>query len=144
MDILVFGGKNILKNFTVSSHKKIQEINLDKFKSDTNLTQDMIIDISILMGCDYCSGAYGLGPIKAYELIKKYGSIENVVKNTHIEINTDYKFVRDYFTKPNVIKCDDLTKFGSFKKCDLDKLTKFLNKWNFKAEYINKVCKVCC
>jgi flap endonuclease-1 len=144
MDILVFGGGNILKNFTVSSNKKIQEINLAQFKKDTNLTQNMIIDISILMGCDYCTSAYGIGPIKSYELIMKYGDIESIIKKSHVEINIDYKFTRTYFLKPNVIECKDLEKFRTFKKCDKEVVENFLKKWNFDDKYIDKICGIYC
>lgn len=143
MDILVFGG-GILKNFTVSTHKKIQEINLEKFKADTGLTQKMIIDISILLGCDYCVGAHGLGPIKSYELVKKYGSIENIMERAYIELNTDYTFIRGYFENPNVIKCEDLEKIHVFTKCDKNKMYNLLKKWDFDDKYIDKVSKVCC
>lgn len=144
MDILVFGGRNILKNFSVSLGKTIQEINLDQFKLDTNLTQNMIIDISILIGCDYCASIFGLGPIKSYKLIKKYGTIENIIKNSHIEINMNYKFTRGYFLSPNVIKCVNLEKWKTFKKCDKKLVDNFFKDKGFDKEYITKVYNICC
>ena len=57
MDILVFGGDKILKNFTVSDKKKIQEINLNVFKKEIDLNQNQLIDLAILLGCDYCPSA---------------------------------------------------------------------------------------
>ena len=104
----------------------------------------MIVDISILMGCDYCSSAYGLGPIKSYELIMKYNTIENIVKNVHVEINMDYKFTRKYFLKPNVIPCNNLEKWKQFKKCDKQVLATFLETFHFKNKYIDKVYVKCC
>jgi flap endonuclease-1 len=136
MDILVFGGDNILKNFTVSKQKGIQEINLNIFKRDTKLTQSMIIDMAILMGCDYCSNAKGIGPINAYKLILKYKSIEELVKHEHININ--YKTTRAYFLKPNVIDCKNIAT-NVFNGIDKKKLKEFLELYKFKVDYINKL-----
>ena len=143
MDILVFGGKNILKNFTVSSNKKIIEISLDKFKEDTKLTQQMIIDMSILIGCDYCISAHGIGPIKAYKLISEHKSIENIIKHVHIDLNVNYKKARQYFLTPNVINSKDIA-IGKFNGCNKVVLKKFLKDFEFRDEYFDKVCKVCC
>ncbi len=143
IDILVFGGKNILKNFSVASNKKIQEINLNKFKNDTNLTQQMIIDIAILIGCDYCSSAANIGPIKAYKLISEYKSIENIIKNIHVDLNVDYKNTRQYFLEPNVIDCKNIA-INKFNRCDKQQLGEFLKSFKFKHEYLEKICKVCC
>jgi flap endonuclease-1 len=143
MDILVFGGKNILKNFSVSSNKKIQEISLVKFKEDTNFTQQMIIDMSILIGCDYCMSAYGIGPIKAYKLILEHKNIENIIKHVHIDLNVNYKKARQYFLKPNVIDSKEIA-INIFNGCDKIQLKKFLKELEFRDEYFDKICKVCC
>lgn len=39
------------------------------------------VDLCILLGCDYCSTIRGIGPKKAYELIKEHKTIEKVLKN---------------------------------------------------------------
>ncbi len=143
MDILPFGGKNILKNFSVSTNKKIQEINFDKFKKDAKLTQQMVIDMSILIGCDYCLSAYNIGPIKAYKLICEYKSIEHIVKNVHIDLNVNYKDVRQYFLEPNIIDCKNIA-INKFNKCDKEQLGVFLKSFKFKDPYLDKICNVCC
>ena len=134
MDILVFGGKLILKNFTIAHNKKIQEINLKKFLKDARLTQRHLIDIAILIGCDYCKSASGIGPIKAYNIIKKYGSIDN----TDISINNLNK-VRKYFMEPPVIKYKDSQ--DNIKNIDKHKLIDFLKDMKFKQKYIDGVMK---
>lgn len=142
MDILAFGGRNILKNFSVSSSKQIQEINLEQFKKDTNLTQKMIVDIAILVGCDYCASASGIGPMKAYNLITQYKTIDNIIKHSHIELNINYRLTREYFLNPNVIKCNDFEKWKKFKGCDKKLISDFFGNMGFKEEYIDKICSV--
>jgi flap endonuclease-1 len=42
------------------------------------LTMDEFIDLCILCGCDYADSIRGIGPKRAYELIKKYHCLEEV------------------------------------------------------------------
>ena len=135
MDILVFGGNKILKNFTISDKKKIQEINLDTFKKETNLTQSQLIDLSILLGCDYCPSIKGIGTIGAYNLIKKYGNLDSILKTESIILSLDYRKARDYFTNSPVSNSSTIT----IKKMNVDKgkLIEFLKKFNYKEKYID-------
>ena len=38
------------------------------------------IDVCILCGCDYNTNIEGIWPIKAYNYIEEFSSIENVIK----------------------------------------------------------------
>lgn len=136
MDILVFGGGKILKNFTVSISKKTQEINLNKILLDTNLTINEFIDLSILLGCDYCPTITGLGTMKAYNLIKKYGNIENIIDKTNISINIDYNLARNYFKNPPV---NNINQLDTKHKINQTNLYSFLKRFEFSNEYINKL-----
>ena len=137
MDILLFGGDKVLKNFTVNSSKKMTEIDLNKLKKKTGLSQDQIIDIGILLGCDYCPSVKGVGPVTAYKLIKEKGNIENL-KDENIKID-NYKEIKEYFKNPQVIKIkkldkvrdvnyDELVKFMVSKKYDEQKISKIIEK----------------
>lgn len=134
LDILVFGGSNILKNFTISNKKYIQEINLSVLLKQFNMTMSQFIDLAIMLGCDYCPSIKGIGTIKAFDLIKKYNNIETILSNTDIVIPCDFKSVRQYFVNPPVNKIND--KFGVVDKL---KLSDFLIKFQFSDKYITKV-----
>lgn len=70
MDILLTSPKvKLLKNFTVDSKKKIVEIDCSKLLKDLKITQKELIDISIMLGCDYCPSSKNIGPVKAYDII---------------------------------------------------------------------------
>lgn len=45
------------------------------------MTKEQFIDLCILLGCDYCESIRGVGPKKAFELIKTYGDIETILEN---------------------------------------------------------------
>ena len=135
MDILVFGGNKILKNFTVSSKRYIQEINLDEFKKIANLTQKNIIDIAIIIGCDYCSSVKGIGPIKSYNFIQKYGTLEKALKAEKLSIVYNVEHAKKYFENPPII---DSNKIIIHKlKIDKERLVLFLKKFGYDKKYIS-------
>lgn len=59
------------------------------------------------MGCDYCDSIRGIGPVRALELMKKYGNIETILKYLDkskytVPENFNYEKVRQLFLKPEV------------------------------------------
>ena len=141
LDILLFGGKKILKMFTVDKRKQIQEVDLKVLLKELGITQKQLIDIGIITGCDYCTRVKGVGPIKAYKLIKEYESLDNLKKRKIIGLDFDYRVVRDYFINPPIIKNGQ--KIIKYKKTRLDayKLTKYLEGFGYTLEDINKLLK---
>ena len=43
-------------------------------------------DLCILCGCDYCVTLPGIGPKRAYQHLKKYGTIEGMIESGKFEI----------------------------------------------------------
>ena len=103
LDILVFGGLNILKNFTVNEKKNMSEINLDILLRELKINHDQLIDICILTGSDYLYNQKikNIGPIKSYKLISKHKKVENLELDTR---ELDYQSIRFYFRNPIVLK----------------------------------------
>ncbi len=61
-----------------------------------------------MLGCDYCDSIRGIGPHKAYGLIKEHKTIENILKaidNTKYPApeNWQYQEARELFKTPDVI-----------------------------------------
>lgn len=109
MDALTLGTPTLLRHLTFSEARKmpILEINLARALEGLQLNMDEFIDLCILCGCDYCPKIGGIGPKKAYELIKKHKSIDAVVealKGTRFEVpeNFAYENARKLFHKPDV------------------------------------------
>ena len=46
-----------------------------------NFVLFQFIDLCILLGCDYCDSIRGIGPKRAYDLVKQYHSIEEILKH---------------------------------------------------------------
>lgn len=136
MDILVFGGKKILKNFTVSDKKNIEEIDLKIMLDELKITQWQLIDIAILLGCDYCKNkADKIGPMTALKLIKKHKKIENL----DIKINDDYVAARRYFLNQDKnIKKQDLLFVYNKGTINYDDIRTFLKKNKYSDAQIKK------
>lgn len=102
MDSLAFGCPKLIRNCLDKSIKRkdiISIIDLEKIKKDINLSDKQFVELCILCGCDYCSNIPKIGQSKALQIILKYESIENFLKeNKTYEISKDYvdKYTKAY------------------------------------------------
>ena len=65
------------------------------------------------MGCDYCDSIRGIGPHRAFELIEKHKSLEEVIKSLDTKKYTIpddwlYKEARQLFLNPEVLDPKDI------------------------------------
>lgn len=109
MDALTFGATILLRHMTFSEARKmpVQEIHYEKVLKGLELEPDEFIDLCILMGCDYCDTIRGIGPKRAYEMIQKHKSIEEIIKNLDSKKfeapeNWKYERARELFKEPEV------------------------------------------
>ncbi|MBD3254730.1 MAG: hypothetical protein GF383_06535 [Candidatus Lokiarchaeota archaeon] len=114
-DTLLFGGKRLIYNFnptkrnSFNPNTKISYISLIKILEELDITREQLVEMSILIGNDYCSGIKGIGQKTALKLIKKYNSLSNLlreeleIRGKKIEINKSLiEQVKDLFLRPNV------------------------------------------
>lgn len=81
-DLLAFGTPFLFKDMLcfMAKDKKVKVINLKRSLVRMELTMDQFIDLCVLIGCDYCKHLKGIGKKSAYNLIKKHGSLREVLK----------------------------------------------------------------
>lgn len=120
MDTLCYRAPILLRHLTFSEARKlpIQEFDAGTIYDTLDLTQSQFIDLGIILGCDYCDGIKGVGPVNAYKLIKEHGSLENIVaKFENGEISNSkwkipdgwpYKDARELFLNPDIIPGKDV------------------------------------
>lgn len=135
-DASTFGCPIILKT---TINKNITEINTDVILQRFEMTYDSFVDFCILSGCDYTDPIPRIGPITAFNLIKKHGSIEEILKALNKEApNFNYNVSRKIF------KEFDYKVPNKFEKINVDKkiLMDFLNLYNFKENVISKFIKI--
>ena len=143
-DTVLFGGERLIRNFAVSRSKRVRDttvtldieyISLSKFMEHLQITREQLIDMGILVGTDFYPGIKGIGQHKALALIRKYGTIENIIKNENLEIEENIiKQIRDIFLNPDIKK--DYGKI-TWRKFDYEKVEEILiEKHNFSAQRI--------
>ena len=138
-DALVLGCKKVLRSNTKIN--TFMEIDLDSVLEELGINFSEFTDLCILCGCDYCPSIPRLGYCEAYELIKKYSTIENIInhikkeKNYNIPVNFPYNKARDIFN--DNIKLNINNSYENIPSIDRERLTQFLLKKKFKKRYIN-------
>ena len=115
MDTLCFSCPKLARNLMApaSQGKPILEFDFDKCLQELDLNWDQFIDVCIMCGCDYCDSIKGIGPVKALQLIKKHGSIEEMLKDLDKEkypVPEDWPFAeaRELFKNPEVVQTEGL------------------------------------
>ncbi|MCL5874704.1 MAG: flap endonuclease-1 [Candidatus Thermoplasmatota archaeon] len=109
-DSLLFGSPRLIRNLTISGKRrygrtgrvvdiKPEIIINDEVLRKLGITREQLIDMGILIGTDFNDGIKGIGPKKAYQLIKKNGSVKNI-SNIKIE---NYDEIRNIFLNPDVV-----------------------------------------
>jgi len=114
-DSLLFGSPRLVRNLTITGRRKLPRkdiyieikpeiIELKKVFEKLGITREQLIDIAILIGTDYNpEGVKGVGPKKAYQLIKLYKSLDKVLKLfPNAEFPVDPMKIREYFLNPPV------------------------------------------
>lgn len=134
-DAMTFGCKKILKT---NINNKIIEINLDRILTDFEMSYESFVDFCILSGCDYTDTINKIGPVTAFNIIKKNTSIEKYLGDKQVN-NFDYVTCRDIFTK---FDYELPTEPFTLKKIDKNSMISFLNQKNFKENVIKKFIKI--
>ncbi|KAI8986386.1 PIN domain-like protein [Pilobolus umbonatus] len=110
MDTVVFGDKPLLRHF-YSPSQPIMMIDPIKARDGLDLSRESFVDLCILCGTDFSGTIQGIGFNRAYQFIKKYGSIEEVLNNLPDKYSPqptfNYKLAREVFNNPPPIPMDD-------------------------------------
>ena len=79
MDLLVDGTQILLRDFHINSYT-VTEYNVEEILLNLGFTRRQWIDFCILCGCDYTKRIHGLGPQKAYSMIRELGTLPEVLQ----------------------------------------------------------------
>lgn len=134
-DLYPSGATVIIKDLNPDKNK-ITISYLNRLLEKLDITQDQLIDICILCGCDYLKcNIRGIGPKRAYEFIKKMGSIEAVIstycgegKKYKVPDSFDYHTARNLFIESGC--ATDITSFkANMKTPDVGELLLFCKRF---------------
>jgi flap endonuclease-1 len=132
-DILAFGAPYLFKDMSrfMNKNKEITVISLKRVLSGLKIDMSKFIDMCILLGCDYCDPIPKIGSARAYELVRRYSSLNEILEklqNRNPNINIDIECMlqaRDYYRdahkeiKPNQIHVE-------LKQCQENELIDFM------------------
>lgn len=93
-DSLTFGAKKLLRKVSMSSDMFDEVYCQDELFNNLGLDKDSLIDLSIILGCDYIPKVKGLGPKSAIRVLKSGKRLQDLINN---EDCIDYEAVRRLF-----------------------------------------------
>ena len=128
-DTLACGSRIILRNFN-NKVDYVSYYNTDEILYQLDLNYESFLDLCILLGTDYNNKIKNINYKTAYDLIKKYRTLDSIKEKTNYNIYYDYKNIRNIFKKcditEGIIEAINNSKKNTFTTCALSKLTKFL------------------
>ena len=134
-DSILFGAKNLVRNFTNSGRRKLPNrntyieiepeiINYQKNLDELGITREQLIDVGILIGTDFNpDGFERIGPKTAIKMIKENKRLEDIGQIQEQLEQIDFNAIRKIFLEPETAKVDKI----EFGKIDFDGVTDYLS-----------------
>jgi flap endonuclease-1 len=108
-DSLLFGSPVLVRNLALTGRRKLpgkdayvevrpEVVELERVLSELGLSREQLVDVGILVGTDFNEGVKGIGPKRALELVKRYGSLEGL-REVRVE---GFGEIRRIFLEPEV------------------------------------------
>ena len=106
-DSFLYGSPRVVRNLKMTTKKEEVPIlyELQKVLEGLSLTLEQLVDLAILIGTDFNpEGFEGIGPKRAYELIKRYGSLKRVVELRKVRWKYPFSVdeIRNIFLNPPI------------------------------------------
>lgn len=144
-DSLLFNSPRLIINLTIAGKryypKRGLAVNLipelailEETLSSLRITLDQLIDVAILVGTDFNGGIYGVGPKRALALVRRFGNIERIMKNTEIRADSNFETIREFYQNPPVIDVENLT----WSEPDYEGLREFLRHADFDEARVDR------
>lgn len=110
-DTLLFGGKDLYRNLTMSGKKKApgkdyyiqikpEYISLEENLKSLQITREKLIWLGMLIGTDFNNKVPKIGPKTAIKLVSEFESFEDILKKLTHEPDFDPKEIQNLFMHP--------------------------------------------
>ena len=134
-DCLAHGAKEVILTYDYKTDA-CTVINLEDMLSQMNFTYEQFLDYAILIGCDYNkkNKLPKVGPVKAFELIKKYGCIENIKEYDTTVLK--HEEIRKLFNPVYPLKESLKEKFFTRREIDEEVFSNFVDEHDLKLNYL--------
>ncbi|ORX63606.1 PIN domain-like protein [Basidiobolus meristosporus CBS 931.73] len=91
-DAVLFGDGPVLRQYFFQGAPVIQ-INVIKAREELALSREQFVDLCILCGTDFSGKLKGIGAVKGLSLIKKHGSIEEILKHVKNQPTSNFSYI---------------------------------------------------
>lgn len=96
-DVLAYGATMLCKLDTKT--ETVMEIRQDDLLNQLDLKRESFRHLTVMLGTDFNKNIRGIGPAKAYKLIKQYGTIDEISKKNNLDVSClNHKRVLEIFT----------------------------------------------
>jgi len=138
-DAFAFGSTKVIRFIKNNDISKLECYHLNDIFKDMQLNHESFVDMCILCGCDFSDTIPRVGSLTAYNLIKKYENIENILQE-NIKLKPtqkfNYKGARTIFNSPHA----DIDKSSiTLNNYDDNAFQSFLSKHNYTQTQIFKM-----
>ncbi|MCS7105415.1 MAG: flap endonuclease-1 [Thermofilaceae archaeon] len=146
-DSLLYGAPKLVRYVTLTGFEWLPSkrvarrlepelVELEKALKTLGLSRRQLVEVAILSGTDFNEGVKGIGPRKAYKLIKTYGSLDKLPASIRESLPEGYEELVDLFMNPQVREDYSL----EFKEPDCEALYSFLVEENsFSPRRVNLI-----
>jgi len=132
-DSLLYGAPRLVRYVTLTGFewlpskqvaRKLEPelVELEKLLASLGLTRRQLVEVAVLVGTDYNRGVRGIGPKRAYRLIKLYGGLDRLPASIRERLPSNYHEIVELFLNPPVREDYEL----EFTEPRSDELLKFL------------------
>ena len=143
MDMLAYGCSKVIRNLNFKDDK-IDIYSLNNILFNFKMSHDKLIELCILLGCEYTSRIIGINNELAFTLIQKYNNIDNIITNID-EINENYKrlCIPINFNHQKAKKLFTITQDFRFNRSEFDSMINYFKKLNKDKSTINTIRQYC-
>ena len=93
-DIIVAGAEHVLRGF-IRMLTDVKQTGKDYCRSDImaclNLSSDALLQLGSLLSCDYQPPINNVGPVTAFRMMQKYGSVDKFIQSDAFTVETKSK-----------------------------------------------------
>ncbi len=147
-DSLLFGSLRLVRNLSLTGKRKLPRkevyvevkpelIKLDEVLRTLGINREKLIIMGLLIGTDYNPGGIkGIGPKKALEIVRRYNSLDQIIKRVGWNFDVDPEEIFNFFLNPKVTTDYKL----EWKRPDREGLISFMvDEHDFSLERVQKV-----
>lgn len=118
-DSLLFGTPRLVINLTIAGKRYYPKrgtainlipelVELDMVLNHLEISINQLIDVAMLVGTDFNKGVQGMGPKRALQTVRKFGSLEESAKSMGWQLEFGPKKIRDFYLNPPVTQIEKL------------------------------------